>query len=77
MMDGIQGNYAIVYADKDGRSFSENEPWILDEFGNDIKKCKIRVTELIKMGYKKVIPFQFGQRLLESYSWNYVKRHKI
>ena len=52
-MDGIQGSYAIAYADKDGTSFSENEPWILAEFGDNIKKCKIRVTELIKWGIRK------------------------
>ncbi len=76
-MDGIQGTYAIAYADKDGTSFSTSEPWIMATFGDNIEECKNRATELIKEGYKKVTPFQFGKRLLESYSWNYVKRHKI
>ena len=76
-MNDIQGTYAIAYADKDGTNFSSSEPWIMVEFGDNIEECKTKATELIKEGYKKVIPFQFGKRLLESYSWDYVKKHKL
>lgn len=76
-MDGIQGTYAIAYAGKDGTSFSPSEPWILAEFGDNIEECKGRVIALVNEGFKNVILFQFGKRLLESYSWNYVKRHKV
>lgn len=76
-MDDIQETYAIAYANKDAAGFSNFEPWIMAEFGDNIEECKNRAKELIKEGYKKVITFQFGKRLLESYSWDYVKKHQI
>lgn len=76
-MDDIQETYAIAYANKDGAGFFDSEPWIMAEFGDNIEECKNKAKGLIKEGYKKVITFQFGKRLLESYSWDYVKRHKI
>lgn len=75
-MDGVQELYAIAYADKKGNGFSDSEPWVT-QLGNDIEECKTRVVELVKEGYKKVIPFQFSKELLESYSWDYVKKNRI
>lgn len=77
ILDGIQGTYAIAYADRNGNNFSKTEPWIMAEFGDDIENCKKKAAELTEEGYKKVTPFQFGKKLLESYTWNYVTRHKI
>lgn len=76
-MDGIQETYAIAYADKNGNGFSNSEPWVMAQFGDDIEECKTKAMELVNEGYKKVIPFQFGKELLESYSWEYVRMNRI
>lgn len=76
-MNIMSGNYAIAYADKDGKGFSNTEPWIDDNYGNDLSGCLIRAKEMIDEGFKDVIPFQFGKRKRESYSWKYVKQRKI
>lgn len=73
----MTGSYAAAYADKDGNGFSESEPWILDDFGEDIKECIKRSGELNKEGYKSVIPFRFGTELLDGYSWDYVIQQKL
>lgn len=31
ILDGIQGTYAIAYADRNGNNFSKTEPWIMAE----------------------------------------------
>lgn len=40
--------YAVAYNDKNGDGFSEIEPWIISDFGNDLKKCKMKANELIR-----------------------------
>ena len=76
-MNIMSGHYAIAYADKDRKGFSNTEPWIDDNYGNDLSGCLIRAKEMIDEGFKDVIPFQFGKRKRESYSWKYVKQRKI
>ena len=71
------GNYAIAYADKNGKGFSDTEPWIDDNYGDDLPCCLLGANELIEEGYKDVIPFQFGKRERESYSWKYVRQHRV
>lgn len=71
------GNYAIAYEDENGNGFSNSEPWILLACGKDVESCKKRAAELVKSGFKTAIPFMFGSELLESYSWDYVKSHRI
>ena len=51
------GNYAIAYADKNGKGFSSTEPWIDDNYGDDLSECLTRAKEMIEEGYKDVIPF--------------------
>jgi len=70
-------SFAIAYADKNGNGFSETKPWILDDFGLDLEGCIQRAKEMILEGYKNVIPFQFGKREREEYSWKYVRQHKL
>lgn len=72
----MTGNYAIAYADKNGKGFSNTEPWIDDNYGDDLQECLLRAKELVEEGYQKVIPFQFGKRERESYSWKYVRHRK-
>ena len=76
-MNIMSGNYAIAYADKNGKGFSDTEPWIDDNYGDDLSSCLIRAKEMIVEGYKNVIPFQFSKRERESYSWKYVRQRKI
>ena len=76
-MNIMSGHYAIAYADKDGKGFSNTEPWIDDNYGNNLSGCLIRAKEMTDEGFKDVIPFQFGKRKRESYSWKYVKQRKI
>lgn len=76
-MNVWSGNYAIAYADKNGKGFSNTEPWIDDNYGDDLSGCLFRAKELIEEGYKNVTPFQFGKRERESYSWKYVRQHQI
>ena len=78
-MDIWSGNYAIAYADKNGKGFSNTKPWIDDNYGNDLSGCLLRAKELIEEGYKDVIPFQFEKRRKkdEEFDWEYVREHKI
>lgn len=68
--------YAIAYNDKFGNGFTKTEPWILDEFGNDLKKCRIKANELIRAGYKHVTIFKCNE-LPENISWKFVKKKRI
>lgn len=36
IMNGIQETYTIAYANKDAAGFSNFEPWIMAEFGDNI-----------------------------------------
>lgn len=63
---------AIAYTDLNGNGFTNEEPWI-DEWNGDYPK---RVLELVNLGYKDVIPF-YMKDSLESYTWEYINRHKI
>lgn len=44
--------YSVAYNDKNDNGFSKIEPWIISDFGNDLKKCKIKANELIKQWCK-------------------------
>ncbi len=76
-MNVMSGSYAIAYADKNGKGFSNTEPWIDDNCGDDLSSCLLRVKKLIEEGYRDVIPFQFSKRTRESYPWKYVRQHRI
>jgi len=71
------GSFAIAYKDKNGNGFSETKPWILDDFGDDREACMKKALEMTKEGYIMVIPFQFGKRKREEYSWKYVRQHRL
>jgi hypothetical protein len=70
--------YAIAYSDKNGKDFCEKYPWLLDDFSSEYE-TKERADQLIKEGYKNVIPFRFeGKRKKnEEFTWEYVKEHQI
>ena len=69
-------SYAIAYRGQNGRGFSNTEPWIEANFGNDLELCKEKSIEMETEGYVDVTIFKFDGRL-ESYPWNYVKANKI
>ena len=63
---------AIAYLDQNENGFTDSEPWI-DKWNGNWRK---RVTELIQTGYKNVTPFHIDDDL-ESYTWEYISKHKI
>lgn len=67
--------YGVAYADKNGMAFSDSEPWLITQ--DNVQECKTIAMELSNEGYKEVIPFQFGSKILESYSWDYIKMNRI
>lgn len=68
--------YSVAYNDKYGDGFSETEPWVISDFDNDLKECKIKANELIRQWCKNVIIFK-SEELPESVTWEYVKEHQI
>ena len=68
--------YAVAYNDKNGDWFSEIEPWIISDFGNDLKKCKMKANELIRQWCKDVTIFRCN-KLPEIVTWDYVKAHQV
>lgn len=68
--------YSVSYNDKYGEGFSEIEPWIISDFGNDLKKCRIKANELIRECCKNVTIFKCSE-LPEIVTWDYVKTHQI
>ena len=68
--------YLVAYNDKYGNGFSKTEPWVIGEFGNDFKKCRIKANELIRKRCKNVTIFK-SEELPESVTWGYVKAHQI
>ena len=73
----MENKFAIAYADESGRGFSETEPWVLDDFGNDLDNWRFKAKEMLQEGYKRVVVFQFAKEGLEEYTWNYVRQHQI
>ena len=71
------GTYAIAYTVENGNGFSNDEPWIEVGFERNLGLCKKRAAEMIEDGLQRVEIFQFGADLHETYSWNYVKEHRI
>lgn len=63
---------AIAYLDQNENGFTDSEPWI-DKWNGNWRK---RVSELIQTGYKNVTPFHIDDDL-ESYTWEYISKHKI
>lgn len=45
--------YKVNYLDKEGKGFSDTEPWVLDEY-DDINEAKEDADRLITEGYKNV-----------------------
>ena len=68
--------YSVAYNDKYDNGFSKMEPWIISDFGNDSKKCKIKANELIRQWCKNVTIFKCNE-LPEIVTWDYVKAHQI
>lgn len=68
--------YSVAYNDKYNNGFSKIEPWIISDFGNDLKKCKIKANELIRQWCKNVTIFKCN-KLPEIVTWDYVKSHQI
>jgi hypothetical protein len=68
--------YSVAYNNKYDNGFSKIEPWIISDFGNDLKKCKIKANELIRQWCKNVTIFKCNE-LPEIVTWDYVKAHKI
>lgn len=68
--------YSVAYNDKYGDGFSETEPWIISDFGNDLKGCKIKANELVRQLCKNVTIFKCN-KLPEIVTWDYVKSHQI
>ena len=62
----------IAYLDQNGNGFTNKEPWV-DEYDCNYED---RVHELIQAGYKNVTPFHIDDDL-ESYTLEYVNKHKI
>lgn len=73
----MKSSYAIAYANEDGRDFN-GIPWILDDLENK-EECLVKTVDMIKTGFKRVIPFQFEQKRkkMEEFDWEYVKEHRI
>ena len=69
--------YAVAYNDKYGDGFSETEPWIISDFGDDLKKCKIKANGLIRSGCKNVTMFKICGQPPECITWSYVKKYEI
>ena len=67
--------YCIAYNDKEYNGFFKTEPWILDEFGNNLKKCRTMANELIRSYYKDVTIFGCDE-LPEEITWKFVKEHE-
>ena len=68
-------SYAIAYCNPKGTTFSDTEPYIA-EAGTTIKDIENTLTLLTKQGCGQLTPFEVSEEL-ESYTWDYVERHKI
>lgn len=68
--------YSIAYNDKYGNGFSETEPWIISDFGNNLKMCETKANKLIRRWCKNVTIFKCN-KLPEIVTWDYVKAHQI
>lgn len=69
-------NFAIAYLDKNGNGYSQNEPWLLNDFDNK-DECFIKAKEMIAKGYKDVTIFELDVKLPETISWEYVRKRKF
>lgn len=71
-------NYAIAYADKNGKDFF-GLPWILDDI-DGLDDCIAHSEKMRMEGFQNVIPFQYdgkGRNTEEEFTWCYVKNHKL
>lgn len=68
-------NYGIAYLDKNGRGFSNIEPWIFPDF-NNLEECLEKSQEMVVHGFKNVMVFRFDEAL-EYYTWSEVKKRKV
>lgn len=67
--------YAVAYCESNGLTFSDTEPFVEDA-GNTIKDIKNTLRILVKSGCGQLTPFEVKDEL-ESYSWDYVNKHKV
>ena len=66
--------YAVAYCESNGSTFSDTEPYIEDA-GTTIKDIEDTLQVLIKKGCGQLMPFEVKDDL-ESYTWDYVNKHK-
>lgn len=67
--------YAVAYCENNGATLSDTEPYIEDA-GTTIKDIEDTLHVLVKKGCGQLMPFEVKDEL-ESYTWDYVNRHKV
>lgn len=67
--------YAVAYCAPNGSTFSDREPYI-EEAGATIEDIKNTLRVLVKQGCGQLIPFEIKDEL-ESYTWDYVNKHRV
>lgn len=67
--------YAVAYCENNGATFSDTEPYIEDA-GTTIKDIEDTLHVLAKKGCGQLMPFEIKDEL-ESYTWDYVNKHKV
>lgn len=67
--------YGVAYLDKDGKGFSDTEPWVLEAVG--LNHCISSADNLLIQGFSKAIPFEYDKENIESVTWDYVMNHII
>lgn len=76
-IEHLNSGYGYAYANKDGKGFSDTEPFVNVDFAtyDDAKKAAIQSASTF--GLKNVILFKYDENLPESITWDYVKEHYV
>ena len=73
----IDSGYAYAYVDKDGKGFSDTEPFINRDFDTFESAKQATIRSKMCFDVKQVCIFKHDKDMPESVTWDYVKEHLV
>lgn len=73
----IDSGYAYAYVDKDGKGFSDTEPFINRDFDTFESAKQAAIRSKMCFDVKQVCIFKYDKDMPESVTWDYVKQHLV